>query len=331
MAPVWPQLGFYGIAEDELDAIHLCMDSEIGWELYRSLLSVLNEGSLSGAARALGVAQPTVGRHIAALEKSLGIALFTRSQLGLMPTDAAQALRPYAEAMRSSAAALKRVADSQGDGVKGSVRVTASEVIGVEVLPAIVAQLQIEHPGLKIELVLSNRVQDLLRREADIAIRMTQPKQDLLIARRVGQLELGLHAHENYLRARGKPGTLAELAEHALIGFDEETPYVREARKAFPIWQREAFAMRTDSDLAQLALIRAGAGIGVCQVALARRNPQLVRLLPEKFSIGLETWLTMHEDLRNSPRCKLAFDALLKGLLPMFEPPVERPTGVEPA
>ncbi len=122
------------------------MTSGIGWELYRSFLSVLAEGSLSGAARALGVAQPTVGRHVAALEKALGLALFTRSQVGLLPTQAALSLRSYAEAMRSTAAALERAATSQGTGVRGTVRVTASDVVGVEVLPPIIAGLRDEHP-----------------------------------------------------------------------------------------------------------------------------------------------------------------------------------------
>ena len=290
------------------------MTKDIGWELYRSFLSVLKEGSLSGAARALGIAQPTVGRHIAALEGSLGVTLFTRSQVGLLPTEAAQTLEPYAQALSSSAAALKRAAEGHGCGIQGTVRITASEVMGVEVLPPILAQLQSEHPGLKVELMLSNRVQDLLKREADIAVRMTPPKQEQLIARRVGQVSLGLHAHKKYLRKRGTPQSLADLTQHALIGFDEETPFVRAARKGFPVWQRDAFAFRTDSDVAQLALIRAGCGIGICQVPLAARDPQLVQLLPDSLTLGLETWLTMHEDLRHTPRCKAAFDALLQGL-----------------
>src|SRR5450830_1850341 len=149
------------------------MDTDIGWELYRSFLSVLQEGSLSGAARALGVAQPTVGRHMVALEKSLGVVLFTRSQLGLMPTEAALALKAHAQAMSSSAAALKRAAESQGAGVRGTVRISASGVVGVEVLPPIVARLKDQYPLLKVELVLTNKVQDLLLREADIAVRMT--------------------------------------------------------------------------------------------------------------------------------------------------------------
>jgi len=288
--------------------------SDIGWELYHSYLSVLNEGSLSGAARALGIAQPTVGRHVAALEKALGVTLFTRSQLGLLPTEAALALQPFAQAMSTSATALKRAAEGQGTGIKGTVRITASEVMGAEVLPPILAELQTAYPELKLELVLTNRVQDLLNREADIAVRMTQPKQEQLIARRVGQVDLGFHAHKDYLKRRGTPQTLADLAQHALIGFDEETPFVRAARKGFPLWNRDAFALRTDSDVGQLALIRAGCGIGICQVTLAARDPNLVRLLPDGLTLGLETWLTMHEDLRHTPRCKVTFDALLRGL-----------------
>jgi len=290
------------------------MTSDIGWELYRSFLSVLIEGSLSGAARALGVAQPTVGRHVAALEKSLGLVLFTRSQIGLMPTEAALSLRSYAEAMQSTAAALERVAASQGTGVRGTVRVTASDVIGVEVLPPIIASLRDEHPDLVLELVLTDRMQDLLRREADIAVRMARPRQELLVARRVGQIELGLHAHQRYLSRHGTPNTMADLANHALIGFDQTTAFIRSAGKGLSGWGREAFAMRTDNNLAQLALIRSGAGIGVCQAAIARRDDSIVRLFPRHFSLQLETWITMHQDLRNSPRCRVAFDALVKGL-----------------
>jgi DNA-binding transcriptional LysR family regulator len=295
-------------------AIHLCMASDIGWKLYRSFLGVLNHGSLSGAARELGVAQPTIGRHLAALEKSLGLALFTRSQTGLLPTEAGQSLRTYAESLQSTVAALERAAASQGSGVSGSVRVTASDVIGVEVLPPIIARLRDKHPELAVELALTDRVQDLVRRESDIAVRMMRPRQELLVARRVGQIVLGLHAHQNYLSRRGTPKNIADLANHALIGFDETTAFIRDAGKSFSAWRREAFSMRTDNNLAQLALIRSGAGIGVCQAAIAQRDNQIVRILPKQFALPLETWITMHQDLRNSPRCRVTFDALVKGL-----------------
>ena len=290
------------------------MTSTIGWELYRSFLGVLREGSLSGAARALGITQPTVGRQVAALEQALGVVLFTRSQLGLMPTELALALRSYAEAMESTAASLERAASSQGEGVRGVVRVSASEVIGVEVLPPIVARLREQHPALKVELVLTNRVQDLLRREADIAVRMVRPRQEQLVARRIGQIELGLHARKDYLSRRGTPRNMGDLAGQSIIGYDQATAFVRSAGKSLQGFSRDGFSLRTDSDLAQLALIRCGAGIGICQVVLARRDAALQRVLAKTFSLQLETWVTMHEDLRNSPRCRATFDALVEGL-----------------
>ncbi len=154
-------------------------------------------------------------------------------------------------------------------------------------------------------------MQGLLQREADIAVRMMIPTQNLLIARRVGKVKVRLYAHADYLQRQGIPSTLMQLLQHALIGFDEETPFVRAAGKKLPAWTRDAFSLRTDSDLGQLALIRAGYGIGFCQVALAKRDPNLIRILPEQCTLVLDTWVTMHEDLRNSPRCKTTFDALV--------------------
>lgn len=289
------------------------MDTDLSWELYRTFLAVLTEGSLSGAARALGITQPTVGRHVAALESAFGQTLFTRSQSGLLPTEAALALRGYAEALNSTVAALERAAASHGAGVKGVVRISASDVIGVEVLPPVIAALRRVHPELVVELVPTNRIQDVLQREVDIAVRMAAPTQDALIARKVGDVELGLYARAAYVDERGAPTTVSDLARHALIGFDRMTPFLREAGKAFPVWRPEAFAVRTDSDLAQLALVRAGCGIGFCQVGIARRDA-LVRLLPDAVALKLQTWVVMHEDLRMSPRCTATFDALVRGL-----------------
>ncbi|RKP54696.1 LysR family transcriptional regulator [Pararobbsia silviterrae] len=287
---------------------------EPSWDLYRSFLGVLDEGSLSGAARALGLTQPTLGRHIDALEATLGLTLFTRSQSGFIPTDAALALGPYARTLASTATALLRAASGHGEGVRGTVRVSASEIVGVEVLPPILAALRARHPELVIELTLSSRIEDLLRREADIAVRMFRPSQDALIARRVGTIGLGLHARRDYLERHGTPENWAALQDHALIGFDTETAYIRQARRAIGGLTREQFALRTDSDIAQLAAIRAGFGIGICQVRLAERDPALVRLLPEAFDLGLDTWIAMHEDLRDSPRCRATLSALVEGL-----------------
>jgi DNA-binding transcriptional LysR family regulator len=273
----------------------------------------LRLGSLSAAAREEGLTQPTVGRHVDALELALGVALFTRSQTGLTPTEAALELQPYAESLEATAAALVRAAVGRA-GTHGTVRITASEVVGAEVLPPILTQLHAAHPEIALEVVLSNRTEDLLQREADIAVRMVRPTQQTLLARHVGDIEIGLHARRDYLERHGVPSTVAELRRHALIGFDHETAFIRSVRaQGFPV-ERGMFAFRSDSDLAQLAAVRAGFGIGVCQVGLARRSADLVRVMAKSFLFKLEVWIVMHSDLRSSARCRVVADALAAGL-----------------
>jgi DNA-binding transcriptional LysR family regulator len=198
--------------------------------------------------------------------------------------------------------------------VRGTVRVSASEIVSVEHLPRILAGLRRQYPRLVIELVLSNAVDDLLRREADIAVRMTEPVQDVLLARRLPSIELGLYAHRDYLAQGRVPTSMASIADHDLIGFDHEIPRLRAFVQRFPALNRSGFALRTDSDIAQLAAIRAGFGIGICQVAVASRDPDLVRVLPDLVSVKLGLWIVMHEDLKTSARCKAVFDALVDGL-----------------
>ncbi|TCV94533.1 LysR family transcriptional regulator [Luteibacter rhizovicinus] len=290
-------------------------DTEPSWELLRSFLAVMREGSLSGAARSLGMTQPSLGRHVRELEAALGVSLFARSPQGLVPTDVADELLPHAEAMAAASASLHRAASGGRTDPQGVVRITASEIIGGEVLPAMLVPFRERHPGIVVELSLSNRTEDLLRRDADIAIRMVRPSQDALVARHVGAVKLGLHAHRRYLETHGTPRDLGELATHTLIGYDEEQPYVRALRPEGMAYSRDDFALRTDSDLAALAAIRAGYGIGICQVALARRDANLVRLLPAQVDIGLDTWVTMHEDLRRSLRTRLMFDHLAAAMV----------------
>jgi DNA-binding transcriptional LysR family regulator len=291
---------------------------EPNWDLYRSFLSVLQEGSLSGAARALGLTQPTVGRHIDALEQSLGLPLFTRSQSGFIATEAALALQPYAETLASASTALLRAASGmklgEDEEITGAVRVTASEVVSVEVLPPILAKLRTSHPGITIELASSNRIENLLRRDADIAVRMQRPEQDVLVARRIGNIDLGFHARRDYLERHGTPRTWQELAQHALIGMDRESARARKFMPQLGELESGNYAIRSDSDLVHLSSIRAGLGIGICQVRLAQRDPSLVRVLPDLLTIPLDTWLAIHENLRANPACAAVYKALAAGL-----------------
>lgn len=297
--------------------MHFCMKLNIPWEWYRTFLAVMKEGSLSGAARQLAITQPTAGRHVAALESALDLVLFTRSQTGLQATDAAIAIQGHAQAMENTASMIERSAASFSNhtaGLHGVVRVSASEIIGTEVLPPLIARIKEDYPQLTIELVLSNRMQDLLNREADIAIRMATPVQEQLIARRLGSIEIGLYASPSYLARHTAPQSIDALFTHTLVGFDKTTPFILQALKHYPQLNRERFTVRTDSDVAQLNLIRAGAGIGMCQVHLADFPVPLERLMPDFFAFHLDTWLVMHEDLRHSKACKTVFDILSEGL-----------------
>jgi len=302
------------IAESWLAAIRKSMNAEPSWDVYRSFAAVLRSGSLSAAARALGMTEPSIARHIDALERATGGALFVRSQRGLSPTDRALALQPHAEALVTAAAALQRTAEGRPDQPEGVVRISASQAVGVLHLPTILAGLRQTHPRLVFELSLSDAVDDLLQRRADIAVRMTEPVQQALVARPVGTLRLGFHAHRDYLARRGTPANFTDLRAHDLIGFDTETPFIRAAMCHLPGLDRSAFALRVDSDAAQFEAIRAGFGIGICQAVAARRDPALVHILQDAFDLPLRMWVVMHEDLRHGARYRAVFDALAEAL-----------------
>lgn len=288
------------------------LDSGVDWERQRAFLAVMREGSLSAAARRIGIAQPTVRRRIEELEAQLGAPLFTRSPSGLLPTERAHALAEHAQAMAMAADAFVRTASADAHEVAGTVRISASDVIAIEVLPAILAGLMRAHAGLVIELSPSNRNEDLLRREADVAVRMVRPRQEALVAQRIGAVVLGLHAHPDYLARAGTPAAPDDLSGHALIGVECDSPALRALQqRGFGI-AVEDFAFRSENDLAQLAAIRAGLGLGFCQNGLGARDG-LVRLFPE-CTLELETWVVCHEDLRSLARVRAVFDALVAGL-----------------
>ena len=289
------------------------MTDEPAWDHYRTFLAVLRTGSLSGAARELHLAQPTVGRQVTALEYRLGKPLFTRSQGGLKPTRTALELRPHAETMASSASAIRR-ATSGASLMQGAVRVSASEIVGTEVLPLALREFVNAHSRISIELSLSNLNADLLRRDADVAVRMVQPSQKALFARRVGRVWLGFHAHRQYLERHPAPRRMEDLVHHVLIGFDNLPAYLKDFEFRGRPLSRELFRFRCDFDLAQLAALRAGVGIGACQYGIARRDPDLVPLLSREFSLHLDCWLVMHEDQKKVERVRAMFDHLARSM-----------------
>lgn len=289
------------------------------WSLVPSFLAVLDAGSLMGAARALNAQQPTLSRHIAALEAQLGVALFERTGRGVQPTAAARALADAARHMAEGADRMNQQLLRRASSMQGTVRVSASQVPAVTLLPPLLAELHRQEPGLQVELVATNAVSNLLRREADIALRMLRPVQSGLVARKLGEVAVVACAHESYLARRGTPRAVADLAGHTLVGMDRDTGILQGFAAAGMPLTREHFALRTDDQTAYAALVMAGAGIGFMARYLVDSTPGLVALLPELPTPRLPAWLVVHREIRGSPAVRRVFDFLAEALPPLLD------------
>jgi DNA-binding transcriptional LysR family regulator len=285
----------------------------LDWSLIRSLLAVAEAGSLSAAARATGISQPTLGRHVQAAEAALGVPLFTRVAQGLVLTEAGQALMPAAKAMQAAAAELALTAAGRVTGIAGSVRITASRVVSHTILPPILAQLRAEEPGIQIDLVPSDTSENLLFGEADIALRMYRPTQGDLVARHVGDLALGLYAARTYLDRVGRPTSPEDLMRLEFVGEDRQDQIIRVMGRLGIAVSRSFFPVRCDDPLAYNALIQAGCGLGGMLRRLGDADPALERIdvIPDLPS--LPVWLTAAPQLRQSPRLRRVWDALATG------------------
>ncbi|WP_336886540.1 LysR family transcriptional regulator [Hydrogenophaga sp. SL48] len=292
--------------------------SDFNWQLIPSFLAAHQHGSLLGAARALGISQPTVGRHVSALEAQLGTPLFERTGRGLVPTPAAARLADAARAMETGAQTLMRGAQQAQATLSGTVRLSASQPVACFLLPPLLARLRTELPGVQIELVVSNAVSDLLKREADIAIRMLRPTQGTLVARRIGQVGVSACAHRDYLARRGVPQQPADLLQHELVGNDKvQEIYHGFAALGHPVGP-EQFALRTDDLIAYWAAVRAGLGIGFVASYLLRNDPDLVPVLPDLPIPSLPVWLVVHREIRSSRRMRAVLDFLARELPPFL-------------
>ena len=286
------------------------MNSSFDWTLVRSFLAALEHGSLLGAARALKSSQPTIGRHIAELELQLGVALFERGGRGLKPLVMALKLADAARVMESGAHQLQRNVSSLDSAVSGTVRITASQPVACVLLPPILARMQQNLPGIQIELVSSNEVSNLLRREADIAVRMVPPDQTSLIARRIGKITIGTYAHRDYLKRAGTPRLPPELLAHTLIGSDKNEDIIRGFTKmGYPV-TKEQFALRTDDLMVHWHAVQSGVGIGFIADYLARTHADVVPLVPMLKIPALPVWLAVHREIRTSKRIRAVYDFL---------------------
>jgi len=265
----------------------------MNWRLWTTFLAVMDKQSLSGAARYLAMTQPTIGRHIDMLEAELGAVLFTRSKSG----------------MATTAATLKRQAANATNKRPAIVRITANQIVGTELLPNALREFRLSNPQIQLEIDITNALLNLPQRSADIAIRMTRPTQDKLVAKKIRDAHLGLYASRDYIKSRGEPKQADALFDHDLIGYDKDQHRLSGITIGSRALTPGDFAIRCDSDIAQLAALRAGLGIGICHAKIAKRDG-LISILTSEISLVLPVWLVMHEDLKSDPHVRAVFDHL---------------------
>jgi len=290
--------------------------ADFDWALVRSFLAVLDAGSVSAAAKRSGARQPTLSRHVAELEAQLGAPLFERTGRGVVPTGAALAIVDAARRMEDAALAVGRGLASARSLTRGVVRVTTSQVAATWLMPAVLVRLQREHPEIEVELVASNELTNLLRREADIAVRMVRPVQQSLIARKLGEIEIVAAAHESYLAAAPPLRGPDDLAAHRLIGFDRDDSIIRGAARMGLVLSRGDFALRTDDQVTYGRLVAEGAGIGFVARYNLRHWPGVVAVLPTLAVGALPCWLAVHREIRSNPRVRAVYDFLAREIAP---------------
>ncbi len=278
------------------------------WNLIRNFLAALDGGSLAEAARTTKISQPTLGRHIDELEKVLGVTLFERGRMGMMPTKAALHIADAAREMKAASASLTMAAEENAQSVEGTVRITASEVVSTYILPQIISELLRDLPQIQIELAPSNAVENLLQRDADIAIRMVRPTQNDLITRKVNDMQMGIFADRTYLERQGPVTDFESLAGHTIIGYDRNDLILQGFNRAGFKIDRHFFRFRCDDQVAAMEALIVGTGIGFAPRVLARKYANLVEVLHGFPLPALPMWLTSHRELNTSARIRAVND-----------------------
>lgn len=284
------------------------------WNQIRAFLATAEEGSYSGAARALNTTQPTIGRQIAALEVSLGVTLVERSVKGQTLTQAGRDLLDHVRVMGEAATLISMTADRQSQEVSGEVTITATDLLSAAILPAILQPLRESAPGISVRINASSDIQNLMQREADIAIRHTRPDQPDLIARHVGDFRANLYAASVYLDRAGRPRNLREAADHTFVGnADPERLMAPLHNMGIPV-RAESFVVSSESGVVAWELVKSGYGISMQPEALGETEPGIEKVFADFPSLDFPIWLVTHRELQTSPRIRVVFDLLARGL-----------------
>ena len=284
------------------------------WNRARAFLVTAEEGSLSAAARALGMSQPTLGRQVSALEEELGVALFERIGRNLELTPSGLELVEHVRAMGDAATRVSLTASGQAQSVEGSVCITASEAFSTFLLPTIVARLRHDHPGITVTIVASNSVSDLRRREADIAVRNAPPTDPELIAKRLHDQTAQLYATEGYLASIGGLQSIEDMAQADFIGFDDNDAFMAGLNERGCNLTPRNFPVLTASHLVHWELVKQGVGVGVMATRIGDGEPMVVRAAPWFDDFRFPVWLVAHREVRTSRRVRLIFDRLAEEL-----------------
>jgi DNA-binding transcriptional LysR family regulator len=291
------------------------------WNQVRAFLATAAEGSFSGAARALKSTQPTIGRQISALEGSLGITLFERSVRGLTLTQTGRDLLDHVRAMADAATLISMVADGQSQDVTGDVTVTATDLMSAAILPTILAPLRQSAPGIRIGIVATSDIQNLMQREADIAIRHVRPDQPDLIARHVADFRASLYGASDYLERASRPRTPRDVADLAFVGSPDPDRLIAPLHNHGVPVRAENFVMSSDSNVVEWELVKAGYGISMLPDILCETEPGIEKVLPGLPSLQFPIWLVTHRELRTNRRIRVVFDTLARGLAEIARAP----------
>ena len=287
---------------------------KIDWNQLRAFLETAETGSLSAAARKLGLTQPTLSRQVAAIEQRMGVTLFERVGKAMALTPTGLDLLEHARAMGAAAEALSVAATGRSQTVGGLVSVSATDMVAFYLLSPIVRQLREQEPRITIEVISSDAVSDLLRREADIAIRHVKPEQPELIARLIRQAQANYYASEDWVKTHGHPRSAEEAAHLPFVGADRSGQFLAYLRQhGLPLTEAN-FSCYSDHTVAHWALVRQGMGIGAMLDKIAQETPGMVRVLDEVPPVIFPIWLVTHRELRTSRRIRLVFEALAQGL-----------------
>jgi DNA-binding transcriptional LysR family regulator len=284
------------------------------WNRARAFLATAEAGSLSKAARRLGLTQPTLSRQVAALEAELHVVLFERIGRSLVLTPTGAVLLDNFRDMGSAAERVALAASGRSQSAEGLVRITASDAVAAYVLVPLLQPLHDMAPGIEIEINAANDLRDLQRREADIAIRHLRPTEPELVGRQIGEWRAHLYAAQSYLAAHERPQSPADLVECELLGFAPIERLVRTLVSfGLPVTRRN-FRYVCDNGVVLAEMLRQGVGIGVTPRELARFLPGLEMVLPDWPGIPVPLWLISHRELQTSRRIRIVFDFLQHAL-----------------